>query len=650
MDELFKELQAEFERLGYSLTQTDMGYSIAPLDAPDEAAQVTDLVQVADMLFAVDAQAPQEAAPEAKRAWWKGLIDQLLPGSQFGEEQAPAAAPTGAPQGQDGAAAPQTFQDPNSGQWFYNKPNINSLTGEPESYSPVPFTPPQAPAAKTAADMIDEALQEAIKSGDYGNYNKIFDAVNQLDPYQKEQMAKKTMPQLLAEAAQEGYDSPTQDFSEYQAYFALSNQMDEYQQAQLGFQQQEQDRLNRQQAIDLAQSPGDLYTYLSRLRGNQPNVPFELGGRAIEGYAGGLIGMPEQVGQVTQGTAQPIGQTGAQEITGPVTSLSRTAATRAEQARYGDKLNQQAYDVTRPLALGAGRGTAGIIGAGEPGGFAGTQREENYNTRPAISAAGRGTAGIIGAGEPGGFAGTQPEEDYRTYPPTPPAGQTGKLIGAPEETGLLPQATGTVSGGGTGSTNYGLEEVWAPPHFDDATGEMMPGGWTTRARNAPVYSDPGQERARQLLEAPRATPRSGATMLPGGGVAYAPFETSPGALAEQRQMAEAASLRQQAPALPQQSSSGGAAMVQGNPATTRGLSAAFSGGQPGPARLLPTLGAPPFLSQQTMGQLTPVERDIHWAEIKNQGFDPREWEYQNRLQFGGYYKGYKAPRTTARYL
>ena len=67
-----------------------------------------------------------------------------------------------------------------------------------------------------------------------------------------------------------------------------------------------------------------------------------------------------------------------------------------------------------------------------------------------------------------------------------------------------------------------------------------------------------------------------------------------------------------------------------------GLRDVAAGRVPGQANLLPSLGAPSFMSPQSMSRLTPSELDIYGSEVERRGFPLADWQAQLQQQWGGF--------------
>ena len=177
------------------------------------------------------------------------------------------------------------------------------------------------PATKGGFASYQEAYQWALDNGlvqdaKVQGYDIVVNpSTNRFELQQSKAASQPSLPDQLAAAFARGRESG--DFTEYQTLLAASkapvapsqpsldeqidalllkddiegaqrlydfqNQMTESQRAQAAV-------TARDQALRIGQSPGDWWTYYSRLYGNQPSVDFELGRRTIPGYAGGLLG------------------------------------------------------------------------------------------------------------------------------------------------------------------------------------------------------------------------------------------------------------------------------------------------------------------------------------------------------------------------
>jgi len=69
---------------------------------------------------------------------------------------------------------------------------------------------------------------------------------------------------------------------------------------------------------------------------------------------------------------------------------------------------------------------------------------------------------------------------------------------------------------------------------------------------------------------------------------------------------------------------------------TQPLQDVAAGQVPGYANLLPSFGAPSFLSPQSISRMTPSEQNVYQTEVKGLGFPWQDWQSQMHQQWGGF--------------
>ena len=478
------------------------------------------------------------------------------------------------------------FDDPQTGQRFVVGPNgqIQNITLKPAELQ-----------------TLEQQMAQAVAKGDLDEANRIADVVRSL--------GERLNPLAIEERHQK-----------------------------IRLAEQENVRSQRASDIALAQSPGDLFTYLTQLRGNEPTggfTPSWQGGRAISGYAGGL--QPGPLG------GQPSGQ---------------------QPSAFGGQPS-------------AGLGTPGPLGT--PGTL-GARPAEAPTTVPPITAYNTGRSKELLEAEAAGTI--QPHEQNELD--TLLAAQFGRSVAGPLGRPALPSeeqiVTNTATGqrGPTGvTTRFGSSaeflaelarrggiQALSNPDVQAwiAAGAQAAPTASPNIRAAlqsspditsPVSEGSGAQSARleiiqrqQQIDALMNDPRIAALNGPSRAAVDAKLAESKRRIAElQTQIAPM--IGQAGPIGTTQQRPSQLGPFNANPSIGAGLEAAFAGRavpESRPAEALAGLSIP---SPQGWRNLVPTERAIFKSEFARQGFQMPDVKERFSRTFGAYRGSRPGPFTTA---
>ena len=505
------------------------------------------------------------------------------------------------------SGGPKIVRAPDGALWeeIPGTPQGLDALGDPDPKKPA--TPPTyrryTPQKQTPGP--DQIVPAESIGGPAGYYVTINDKGKaQGAPFRPAEAAQQTLDMQIAELIDKG------DIEGAQKVYDFKNQMTPAEQAEYGLRA-------RQQALEIGSSPGDWWTYMTRIADKtSASQPFQVGARSNQGFAGGLIdpvtGQPFAGGYSGFGTG---GQGGEQKA--PASPFA--AGPSYEQG--GTPETAPGVAPAQPYPLGPD-----FRGGGTP--ESPTQPEAASPFAP-----------------PRYPVPDQTRAEQERYDLEAQGGvpfQQGLLAGASPANPLTPAGGKVDLPGGGYAFGRGSVPTEAERYQDEqfakhqaAQGQavapsmgLAPG--ETRVGGSGLIRKPGggfreetfaEQRAR-LSQAGTPVANSGLLALPGGGF---------------REAGGAAPASPFAPASSQSTTPGG---FQVPPR----LATVFRGEQPGQARLLTALGgpggsAPPFLSPQTLSQMLASEREMYGAEVKAQGFYGPDYEQQRRKQFGGFSGG-----------
>ncbi len=411
-----------------------------------------------------------------------------------------------------------------------------------------------------------------------------------------------------------------------------------------------------QQALEIGQSPGDWWTYYSRLYGNQPSVAFQgPGGRAIQGYGGGTISQAQYDavrnqalggGTIDQQTGLPYmgGQTkpafgaDSQAMDAYQASLDRQRNLRGadnltleERIRRDAGLDKPAFGAnfqamdTYQRQLDAQRNQRGADGLTLEERIrqqAGLQNLNGTNnnfpvlgTNQGMATPNQGTAAQTTLST----LGTQTPNTPMTKDQVLAALKSGSMT---SQQGIEAIRQGMIAAGwdaqGAASTASDIVGQWGKAGVIGNVQSLSTGGNTTQLQSL------GQSQPQWVTDP--TNPNMIGIKDPSTGTMQWVNKQDTGSV----QMAWNKAVGWNATG----TTLGG--NTTGPQWPSQGLAQVAGGGQVSGQRLMTTLGAPTFLSPQAEKGLAPSEQAIYNSEVQNQGFYLPDYLAQKRKQMGGF--------------